>query len=120
MHGMGIRSNSKKIIANNKNRIVWMASDEGYHRSMPLFQGNLTTRFMHTVPSQHSKDLTLQQYRVYGILQRTTNVYGRPTSFVFYLWLKIAIFDYRLAGDGKILHTTLTIGCVSRVAAGYR
>ena len=83
MHGMGIRSNSKKIIANNKNRIMRMTSDEGNHRSMPLFQGNLTTRFMHTVPSQHSKDLTLQQYRVYGILPRTTNVYGRPTSFVF-------------------------------------
>ena len=65
-----------------------MASDEGHHRSMPLFQGNLTTRFMHTVPSQHSKDLTLQQYRVYGILPRTTNVYGGPTSFVFLFVIK--------------------------------
>ena len=81
--GLGVTV--KKIIANNKNRIMRMASDEGNHRSMPLFQGNLTTRFMHTVPSQHSKDLTLQQYRVYGILPRMTNVYGRPTSFVFYL-----------------------------------
>ena len=85
MHGMGIRSNSKKTIAHNKNRIMRMTSDEGNHRSMPLFQGNLTTRFMRTVPSQHSKDLTLQEYRVDGSLPRTTNVYGRPTSFVFYL-----------------------------------
>ena len=32
---------------------------------------------------QHSRHLTLQQYRQRGILSRTTNVYGRPTSFIF-------------------------------------
>ena len=81
----GLGATVKKLLRTAKNRIMRMASDEGNHRSMPLFQGNLTTRFMHTVRSQHSRHLTLQQYRVYGILPRTTNVYGRPTSCVLYL-----------------------------------
>ena len=29
------------------------------------------------------------------------------------LWLKIAVFDCRLAEEGKILHPTLTIGHIA-------
>ena len=36
----------------------------------------------------------------------------------FDLWLKIAVFDCRLAEEGKILHPTLISGHISRVAAG--
>ena len=39
-------------------------------------------------------------------------------NFVFDLWLKIAVFCCRLAEKGKILHPTLIIGHISRVAAG--
>ena len=68
---------------------------------------------------QHSIHLSLQQYRLLGVVPRMTSVYGRPIYFVFDSWLKITIFDYRLAAEGeKILHVTLTIGRISRVSAG--
>ena len=78
MHGMGIRSNRKKF-ANSLNPCNADGHWWGNHQSMPLFQGNLTAPLMHAIRYQHSRHLTLPQYRVCGILPRTTKMYGRPT-----------------------------------------